>query len=145
MIKTLLRALGFLLRSEWGAFGPKEPRRGTRMLEDYVSAALTAGTNKKEWVIDAPCELLGIRIDSGGAGAGAGSSTIDINKNGVTIFTTQANRPTIATASTGDYTTGYPDGITQLRAGDIIAYDVDAIPATTGHTRTKIAIALRYL
>lgn len=129
------------------AFGPKEPRRGQRVLEDYVSAALTAGTNKREWIIDAPCELVGARIDSGGAGAGAGSSTIDINKNGTTIFTTQGNRPTIATAATGDWTTGFPDlaaGL-QLKAGDVIGYDVDAIPATTGHTRTKIALALRYL
>lgn len=118
--------------------------RGTRTLDDYASAALTTGTNKREWVVTRAGRIVGVRLNSGGTGTGAGSSTIDVNINGTTIFTTQANRPTIATASTGDWTVLSPDGNVAVREGDVISYDVDAIPATAGHTRTAIAIDIEH-
>ncbi len=119
----------------------REPLDGPMTLDDYVSGALTVGTLKKEWVVDQPCEIKGVRVDSGGAGAGAGSSTIDVLVNGVTIFTGGVGAPTIATASTGDWTVG-ASALVSLKAGDVISYSVTAIPATSGHTRTKLAIEL---
>jgi hypothetical protein len=111
------------------------------LLADYYSnAAITAAPNKAERTAPAPCRIVAIEARAEGAGVGAGSSTIDINKNGTTIFTTQANRPTIATASTGELTILSPDGETSLNAGDRISIDVDAIPATTGHTRVSVSV-----
>lgn len=116
-------------------------------LSDYSSAAVTAGTNKREWLVPAGVRINRVHVAAGGAGGGAGSTTIDINLNGTTIYTTQANRPTIATASTGAFTDSLPEvsTVTEQVAGSgvgVISYDVDAIPATTGHTRVALTIIL---
>lgn len=49
---------------------------------------------------------------------------VDVNKNGVTIFTNQANRPTVITGTY--YDAGTPD-IVDLEAGDYLTYDVDQV------------------
>ena len=58
------------------------------------------------------------------------SIIIDINKNGTTIFTTQANRPTI-TAGTQDDLSSIPD-ITALVVNDILTCDIDQVGVSPG-------------
>lgn len=53
---------------------------------------------------------------------------VDINKNGTTTFTTQANRPTIAVSTFFDDTVA-PD-VTSWAAGDYLTFDVDQIGST---------------
>lgn len=56
--------------------------------------------------------------------APTGSSIIvDVNKNGTTIFTTQTNRPEIATGNNSDES-GTPD-VTSLAKNDILTVDID--------------------
>lgn len=140
-----------LFSEEWAAFGPREPRRGIRVLEHYTAAAITAAALKQEWLIDQAMELVGIRINNAASDRTTGSDVIDINRaaapgaSAVTIFTTQANRPTSAAASTGDWTIGFPDGLRAYVAGDVLSYDIDtASTGGTGKTRLTMAIALRY-
>lgn len=70
------------------------------------------------------------------------SLIVDVNKNGTTIFTTQANRPTI-TASTTTATSEAPD-VTSLAKNDNVTIDVDQIGSTvaganlTVHVRGRI-------
>jgi len=117
-----------------GHYGPN-----LYVFDDYVSAALTTGTNKKEWIVPFNCGIVDVIVDSAAAGSGGTSTIIDVNRNGTTIFTTQGNRPTLLLADTGMYTTGKWE-VEELRAGDILAYDVDQITTTAGPTRTSIAI-----
>ncbi len=51
------------------------------------------------------------------------SIIVDVNKNGTTIFTNQANRPEIAAGSTEDES-GVPD-ITALAKDDALSMDID--------------------
>ncbi len=53
---------------------------------------------------------------------------VDINKNGTTIFTTQANRPIIVATGTSD-TSGTPD-ITAYAQYDLIGISVDQVGST---------------
>jgi len=69
------------------------------------------------------------------------SIIVDINKNGTTIFTTQANRPEITISGyTGE--SGTPD-ITSLALNDYLTFDIDQIGSTiagadlTIHVRCK--------
>ena len=94
-------------------------------LTDYSNGAVTAGTNKQEWVLTHGGRILAVICHAGGAGVGAGSTIIDVNLDGTTIYTTQANRPTLATASTGEFADGMPD-VQTARPGQVLAYDVDA-------------------
>lgn len=55
------------------------------------------------------------------------SVIVDAHKNGTTIYTTQANRPTIATA--GRYNRSVTPNVTSLVQGDAIQFQVDQINA----------------
>lgn len=51
---------------------------------------------------------------------------VDVNKNGGTIFTTQANRPSIAAGANATSSTAVPDE-TSFVAGDYMTIDIDQI------------------
>ena len=66
-----------------------------------------------------------------GTAGNASETIVDINKNGTTMYTTQANRPTIVWNDADkkvDCT--LPDVVT-IAAGDIITMDIDQAEATT--------------
>jgi hypothetical protein len=112
------------------------------ILQDYSAAALTTGTNKREWVAPFKGRIIGVSPRAETAGSGTGSTTIDVNINGTSIFAS-ANQPTLAVASTGEFTAGLFDSTAAtFNAGDRISYDVDAIPTTTGHARFSLSISL---
>lgn len=74
--------------------------------------------------------------------APAGSSAIfDVNKNGTTIFGTQANRPTVAAG--GVSATAGAHSVKTFAAGDVITVDVDQIGSGTAGTGFTVAIAYR--
>ncbi|MFH1725911.1 MAG: hypothetical protein ABII00_14980, partial [Elusimicrobiota bacterium] len=59
--------------------------------------------------------------------AGTGASTVaDINKNGTTVFTTQANRPALA-YDAGQKTAAAAIDDASVTAGDILTCDIDAV------------------
>lgn len=61
----------------------------------------------------------------------AGTTIVDINKNGTTVFTTQANRPQAAFGDGNDYVDAHTDmDVTAVAQGDRIEVDVDS--AETG-------------
>lgn len=69
------------------------------------------------------CTIIDVRVRL--ATQPTGSSVIfDVHKNGTTIFTTQANRPTVATSSNTD--TAVPD-VTAVADGDYVTVDIDQI------------------
>ena len=56
----------------------------------------------------------------------AGSSIFDINLNGTTIFTTQANRPEVAYDDADGVVIATPD-VTDFVAGDVLTFDIDQV------------------
>ena len=74
--------------------------------------------------------------------APAGSSAIlDVNKNGTTIFGTQANRPTVAAAATTATVGAF--SVNNFVAGDVITVDVDQVGSGTAGTGFTVAIAYK--
>lgn len=70
--------------------------------------------------------------------AGSTSTVVDVNKNGATIFGTQANRPTFAAA--GKLATVGAFSVTTLTTGDYLTADVD----TAGTSAAKLVVDIRY-
>lgn len=70
-----------------------------------------------------------------------GSVTVDINKNGTTVFTTQSNRPTITTTNltSGKLTTF---DVTTVADGDYLTVDVDVITAPAADLSVIITYSL---
>jgi predicted aconitase with swiveling domain len=76
------------------------------------------------------------RVGSTSAGS---SILVDINKNGTTIFTTQANRPTIAAASVVATLAGTPEVLT-FAAGDLLSVDIDQIGSSTAGSNLGVSV-----
>lgn len=113
------------------------PGGGSGDLIGEVAGGLAVTTNAAPAVIvtkDTTVESWYIYLKTTGS---AGSTIVDINKNGTTIFTTQANRPTLAyDDANGWAVSGTPD-VTDFVEGDIITFDIDQI--ATGATNLSIA------
>lgn len=93
------------------------------------SLAVSTGTFRLYNDTGATWTVNGIRASLGTAPAGA-SVIIDVNKNGTTLFTTQANRPTIAAAANTSGNVTNMD-VTSVAAGEYLTVDVDQIGSTT--------------
>lgn len=100
---------------------------------------LSAAAGKARWI--APCDGTITAVKACSISAPAGSAIIlDVNKGGTTIFTTQANRPTIAAAATTATTAGEPE-VTDFSAGDVFTVDVDQVGSGTAGTGFTVSIA----
>jgi hypothetical protein len=81
--------------------------------------------------------LVGVRAAVGTAPTGA-DLIVDVNLNGTTVYTTQANRPTIAASATSSSET-VPD-VTAVAAGDLLSVDIDQIGSSTEGSDLVVAI-----
>ena len=81
--------------------------------------------------------ITGVRLDAGTAPTGAGL-VVDVHKSGVTIFTTQANRPSIA-ASAYSGVSGVPD-VQAWAAGEYLTVDVDQVGSTVPGSNLTVTI-----
>ena len=125
--------------------GIREGRQGTGLLylEFYQLAAITAVT-LKEWIVPHAGRIVDVVCDSEVANSGEASDIIDVHKNGTTIYTTQANRPTLPVNDTGLFTEAGEPEITTVRAGDVLLMACDQI-ATTGSQQFKGLIIIKPL
>lgn len=87
--------------------------------------AVVVGTGRTYFPVGVTID--GVTIGVGTAPTGA-SLIVDVNKNGTTVFTTQANRPTITAAAFAS-AEKVPD-VTAIAAGDYVSIDVDQVGST---------------
>jgi hypothetical protein len=84
------------------------------------------------WIAPAACTVVRVMADVEERGKNDGSVTSniwDVNKNGVTMYTTQGNRPTIATSAGGGeaYVVAPLPDIVAIAQNDRITVDTDAV------------------
>lgn len=84
-------------------------------------------TKQAQALIPSSYTISKVKIYADTAPTGA-SLIVDVNKNGTTIFTAQANRPEIAIDGHAD-DSGTPD-VTAIAAGDRLSVDVDQVGST---------------
>jgi hypothetical protein len=101
---------------------------------------LTAAAGKAFVVAPHAGVIKTVKASVGTAPAGS-SLIVDINKNGTTIFTTQANRPTIAAAATAATLAGQPNVLT-FAAGDLLSVDIDQIGSGTAGSNLAVALVV---
>lgn len=89
-----------------------------------VPGTLAAGTGRARFYVPGSITLDNVRASVGTAPTGA-DITIDVNKNGTTVFTTQANRPKIFAGQTL-VSTSTPN-VTEFVEGDYITVDIDSV------------------
>ena len=110
--------------------------------EKGVSLAIAAGTHR--FYIHGPVGISWV-ITGGWASVGVAPTgadlIVDINKNGTTIFTTQANRPTIAI---GGFDSGRVENmdVTSLADGDYLTADIDQVGSTVAGQDLQVFIEI---
>lgn len=105
-----------------------------------VTAAIAATAGLVRYRIPFNAEIIQIAATVNTAPTGA-SLIVDVNKNGTTLFTTQASRPTIAASAFVSSTTA-PD-VTTVAAGDYITVDVDQVGSTVAGSDLSVCIWLQ--
>lgn len=106
----------------------------------FVSGSQTTGTKKAAALIGVAGTIVDVRAHLDTAPAGS-SFIVDVNKNGTTLFTTQANRPTVLAAANASSTTA-PD-VTALAAGDRLSIDVDQIGSGTAGSDLYVSVTIK--
>ena len=101
------------------------------------SGAATTGSGTLRYPIALPAAIHGVLVTAGTAPTGA-SLILDVNKNGTTIFTTQANRPTISAGSQAS-SIATPD-ITSVATNDYITVDIDQIGSSVAGSDLVVII-----
>ena len=102
-------------------------------------AANSAANDKLRFRVPFACTIRAMTVATDVAPTGA-SLIFDVNKNGTTLFTTQANRPTIV-ASGVSASVALPN-VTTLALGDVITVDCDQVGSSVASTGFTIAISV---
>jgi len=102
-------------------------------------AANSAAANKLRFRVPFACKIRAVTVATDIAPTGA-SLIFDVNKGGTTLFTTQANRPTIA-AGEVSASVALPN-VTTLDLGDVITVDCDQVGSSVASTGFTIAISV---
>lgn len=108
-----------------------------------VEGALTTGAGKKHVRMPFAGTITGVTTAVGTAPTGA-ALIVDVNKKvgagaATTIFTTQANRPTIAAAAFS--ATAGTHAVRTFAAGDVLSIDIDQIGSSVAGSDLVVAIA----
>jgi hypothetical protein len=111
----------------------------------FVGIGSIASINNLDgvWVAPRPGTIKRVTLHRKTAG-GSGSTIVDVEKNAVTIFTTQANRPTVTAAGGSDQIDAHTDmDITSFAQDDKITMDIDT--AETGPAKdVSVTIEVEY-
>ena len=138
VVKIYAKADGLLYsKDDAGAESVLGSAAQTKAMSFYIDGTLTVETQAMSVI--APCALtvteIRVAVDTAPTGA---ALIIDVNKNGTTMYTTQANRPTIADVGTSATATD-PD-VTSIAVGDKISIDIDQIGSTVAGENLAVII-----
>jgi hypothetical protein len=123
------------------AGGPTGPI-GQSTKEWTKTGTLTTTTGSLAFPLPFDGTILGISARVTTAPTGA-SILLDVNKNGTTIFTTQANRPAIVASALATATEVQNMDITTFVAGDYLTIDIDQIGSTIAGSNLTVVVRYR--
>ncbi len=108
----------------------------------FKALDLVVGNGNSRFVLPYDAEIIDVRAVVNTQPTGA-DVIVDVDKNGTTIFSTQANRPTVA-ASSNDSGLAVPD-ITEFLAGDYLQVNIDQIGSTIAGADLTVMVRFRRL
>lgn len=98
---------------------------------------VSTGTGTVRWYPPVDITIVAVRAAAGTAPTGA-DLIVDVNKNGTTIFSTQANRPTI-TDGNNVSSEETPD-VTSVTDSDYLTIDIDQVGSSTAGSDLTVVV-----
>lgn len=106
------------------------------------AGALSVGTGTFKLPFTLAAEIVSIQLAVATSPTGA-DLIVDVNKNGTTVFTTQANRPTVPDGdANGVGAEAVPD-VTSIAEGDYLSVDIDQVGSTVSGEDLTVVIEWR--
>lgn len=106
-----------------------------------ATGALSTFTGASRFICPVACQLASVTASVGTAPTGL-ALIVDVDKNGTTIFGTQANRPTIPISLNSVITPSTAATVTSFAAGDAITVDLDQIGSGTAGSDLQVTVLL---
>jgi hypothetical protein len=106
----------------------------------FQGGGQSVGTEKQGILVPVAGTITDVRAYLSTAPTGS-SFVVDVMKNGVTLFTTSANRPTIAAAANASSTT-LPN-VTAVAVGDQLRVDVIQVGATIAGSNLYVTVTVK--
>lgn len=119
---------------------PDQTKRKVLPYSQAGSLSATAGTHRLYNDSGFAWTVVSVRASVGTAPVGQ-SIIVDVNVNGVTIFTTQANRPAITAATNSSGKVTNMDIVT-VNDGDYLTVDIDQVGTTTSGSDITVQIGV---
>lgn len=141
---SVLAATPTAVKSAYDLASAALPKTSPAIVATFAKAStLAVGSGTFRWYNDSGSTLtIGtVRASVGTAPTGA-SLILDVNVSGTTIYSTQANRPTIA--ASGVTTTGGSKSTTTITNGQYITIDIDQVGSTIAGADLVVQIWLSY-
>lgn len=113
----------------------------TRTVSFARTGSVTTGVGTYRWYNETGVTLsiLSVRIGVGTASS-SGTPTVDVNKNGTTIYGTQANRPTVAVGSNvSSRNTSF--SVTTIADGEYLTADIDVAGTGAADLWVQVEVA----
>jgi hypothetical protein len=105
-----------------------------------VTGAVAVATGKSRIYLEGDYVVETVRAAVNTAPTGS-ALVVDVNRNGTTIYTDQANRPSIAPGTNS--ATGNNPAMTTLAAGDYLTVDVDQVGSTAAGSDLTVTVRVR--
>lgn len=112
-------------------------KKTTKSLVYSANGTLTVRTGVSKIPMQGSGTIVAVKAYVNTAPTGA-SLIVDVNKNGTTIFGTQANRPTVA-AGANAATVG-ANSVTTYVDGDLLSVDIDQIGSTVAGSDLVVVV-----
>lgn len=116
------------------------PRVDVEVYTFTMTGTLTAKVGAGRVYMEHACRVESVRASVGTAPTGA-AVIADVNKNGTTVYTDQAQRPTIAASTNTDLGGVAANGV--FAAGDYLTVDVDQIGSTVAGAELVVVVRMR--
>ena len=116
---------------------PKSGGGGSGAVAFSANGTLAVSTGLARFYPPFAVTIVAVRASLGTAPTGA-SLIVDVNKNGTTIFTTQANRPTVA--ASGFVSDEEVPDVTALTTSDYLTVDVDQVGSTVAGAYLTVVV-----
>lgn len=112
-----------------------------------LSGTLSTGTGKGHWPNRSTRTLTVIAVDlqvtdTGPSGA---DFVVDLNKNGTTMYTTQANRPKVTDGTTAPaYVSATLPDVVDIASGDYLSVDIDSVGSSVAGSSFTLIVRTKF-
>ena len=112
-----------------------------RTFQFFLSGTLAAGASPQRIpnVTGGSLSILSVRLDVATPPTGQ-ALVVDVNKNGVTIFTTQANRPQVAAGASSGSSSNID--VTAWADGEYLHFDIDQVGSGTAGADLTVTVVV---